>query len=192
MAVGVKSKIEDIELDESGRPLAKRIDWIVKCLAILAMFLFSLNMGWHARGLSHSPLVFIVGYISSFLLMISSWVYGLIIFGLLAGRFSFANSLFELFRDIYFRTGIALLCFTFFPARILSGALIRLSYLKKQKSCFCLAVFILVNFILLFRSMPDKARYAFVYLTAFVYYAIFSGPKGGRIDMSENLEDRRK
>ena len=167
-------RVEDIELDNKGKPLADRgIDEAVEALVVISIFMLSLNLGFHANGLSHLPLVVIPGYAAGFLLIFMCWLSSFVFGGLLLGKFSWANSLFLLLNNAGFRNGIGLLCITFFIARILSGTFRKMPYAKKEALRFWSLVFLIVNAIVLFISFPDKAKFCFVYLVAFMLYASY-------------------
>lgn len=167
-------RVEDVELDNKGKPLAdKGIDETVEALVAISVFLLSANLGFHAKGLSHMPLVAIPGYVAGFLLIFICWLGSFVFAGLLLGKFSWANSLFLLVNNAGFRNGIGLLCITFFIARILSGTFRIMPYAKKETLCSLSLVFLVVNAIVLFISFPDKAKFCFVYLVAFMLYASF-------------------
>lgn len=173
---------EDVELDESGKPLAfEGINSLVKFLTAASVFLFSVKTALQFEDLTHSPIISILGGVGGFLVVLVSWILAFITSGLFLGDFPWANSLFTLLKDSGFRSGIALLCLSFFFTRIIAGAFEKLSYSKKKILCFFLAAFNLVFltwFFYLVRS--DWKKYSFLYTVALFFYLIIAFPRKRR------------
>lgn len=175
---------EDVELDESGKPLAPfhdAINNLVKFLTVTSTFLFAVKTALQIEDLTHSPVISILGCVGGFLVVLVSWILAFITSGLFLGDFSWANSLFTLLKDNGFKSGIALLCLGFFFTRIIAGALEKLSYTKKKILCFFLLAFNLIFLPWLFYLVrSDWKKYCFLYAVALFLYLIIAFPRKRR------------
>jgi len=175
---------EDVELDESGRPLAPFHDGInnlVKFLTVMSTFLFAVKTALQIENLTHSPIISILGWIGGFLVVLVSWILAFILSGLFLGDFPWANSLFTLLKDDGFKSGIALLCLGFFFTRIIAGAFEKVSYAKKKILCFFLAAFTLIFLPWLFYLIrSDWKKYCFLYTVASFLYLVIAFPRERR------------
>jgi hypothetical protein len=172
---------EDVELDESGKQLAPfhdAINNLVKFLTVTSVFLFAVKTALQIEDLTHSPIISILGWVAGFVIVLVSWILAFILSGLFLGDFPWANSFFTLLKDGGFRSGIALLCLSFFFTRVIAGAFEKLSYSKKKILCLFLSAFTLIFLAWLFHLLEsNQKKYLFLYTVALFFYAIISFPR---------------
>lgn len=175
--------IEDIELDDKGKPVIpfdKEISFIAKGLTVIETFILAVTIG-HIEAVAHAPIIFFVlGWIIGFPAILLSWLCGLSTAGLFAGKFSWANSLWTLLKHDGFRAGIVLLWPMLFISRILAGIAEKISYEKRKKACLVLMACIVINSIFLVKLLADsKGKIIFVYGVSLVFYSILAYPRKG-------------
>jgi hypothetical protein len=187
---------EDVELDERGKPLASFHDGInnlVKFLTVTSVFLFTVKTALQIEDLSHSPVILILGWVAGFVIVLVSWVLAFVLSGMFLGDFPWANSLFTLLKDDGFRSGIALLCLSFFFTRILAGAFEKLSYAKKKILCMFLTAFTLIFLAWLFHLLESsQKKYCFLYAVALFFYAVVAFPRTERKDEKKQKRERQR
>lgn len=181
--MGLK-EIEDIELDERGKPVIpfdKELSFIVKWLTVIETFLFAVTIGY-IYAVAQAPVIYFLSCITGFLHVFISWIIGFVSLGLFAGQWSWVNSLFTLLKNEQFRTGSLLLLVIFFHSRVMAGTLARIGYERRKRACLILLVFIAINTALLFRLIGnEQEKYLFMYGIIFCGYSILAYPRKKKV-----------
>lgn len=179
---------EDVELSADGSPLAAYPEALAACVSFLTitqLFLAAVWLGFEVEWLARSPLITIAGWLGTLFVFLCSLVIAFLVFGLCFGHFSFWDSLTLMVQSAGFRTGMGVMCLSFFLARVLAGTFRRMSYASQVKVAYCLLGSIIASASCVFPIVIESAEvvndrvgdFPLGYLVAFVLYACFGWPR---------------